>query len=112
MEIPSMKPSQGLPGESSSVHGHDARDIENRPESDLVDSMGPIPAFPPRALDSMGRLIPISPEVRAARRAASSRASEAIRHITDETDTDEVWESVYRGIDEERPHRKLFEGCY
>jgi len=27
-------------------------------------------------------------------------------------DTDDIWAKIYRGIDEGRPHRKLFEGMY
>ena len=30
----------------------------------------------------------------------------------DETETDEIWAAVMRGIDEGRPERKLFEGRY
>ena len=33
-----------------------------------------------------------------------------IAGMTDETDTDEVWRDVMRGIDESRPHRPLFVG--
>ena len=32
--------------------------------------------------------------------------------MTDETDTEEVWAAVRRGVDEARPDRKLFEGTY
>jgi hypothetical protein len=79
----------------------------------LYDEEGPIPSFPPIPVDpATGRMLPISDEERAARRAAAIRAIKAIRRITDETDTDELWREVYRGIDESRPHRKLFEGMY
>jgi hypothetical protein len=82
-------------------------------EVPLSDSEGPIPTFPPVAIDPVtGRMLPMSDEERAARRAAAIRAIKAIRQITDETDTDERWREVYRGIDEGRPHRKLFEGMY
>ena len=107
-----MNPSRTLPAESGSSQDGTGRDIEEHPQAQLVDDQGSVPAFPPRALDPMGRLIPLSDEERSARRDAALRALEAIHQITDETDTDEVWEKVYRGIDEERPHRKLFEGCY
>jgi hypothetical protein len=85
-------------------------DAESAP---LCDSEGPIPTFPPVAVDpATGRILPMSEEERAARRAAAIRAIKAIRQITDETDTDERWREIYRGIDEGRPHRKLFEGMY
>lgn len=86
------------------------QDVEHEP---LCDSDGPIPTFPPVAVDpATGRLLPMSEEERAARRSAKLRAIKAIRQITDETDTDELWQEVYRGIDANRPHRKLFEGMY
>jgi hypothetical protein len=82
-------------------------------EPSLSDADGPIPTFPPLAVDpATGRLLPMSDEEREARRAAAIRAIKAIRQITDETDTDERWAEVYRNIDERRPHRKLFEGMY
>ena len=40
------------------------------------------------------------------------QALDEMRSIVDETDTDETWEKVFRGIDEGRPDRKLFEGLY
>src|SRR5208337_72022 len=46
------------------------------------------------------------------RREAAIRALRAISEITDETDTDDRWEEIYRNTDEGRPHRKLFEGMY
>ena len=86
------------------------RDLDQEP---LCDAEGPIPAFPPLPIDPVtGRLLPMSEEERAARRAAAIRTIKAISQITDETDTDERWEEVYRNIDAERPHRKLFEGMY
>jgi hypothetical protein len=59
-----------------------------------------------------GRLRPLSDEERRTRSTALRRALEEIAEITDETDTDEVWADVFRGIDASRPHRKLFEGLY
>jgi hypothetical protein len=80
-------------------------------EAELRDEQGPIPTFPPRALDEQGRLIPLSPEERKARSAAAIRALKAIRTRTDETDTDENWSEFFRGIDANRPPgQKLFEG--
>jgi hypothetical protein len=85
----------------------------DRDQDGLCDEEGPIPSFPPIPIDPVtGRILPISDEERAARRAAAIRAIKAIGRITDETDTDERWREVYRGIDESRPHRKLFEGMY
>jgi len=82
-------------------------------QSSLCDDEGPIPEFPALAVDSSsGRILPISEEQRAARREAAIRALRAISEITDETDTDDRWEEIYRNIDESRPHRKLFEGMY
>jgi hypothetical protein len=79
----------------------------------LCDEEGPIPRLPPLPVDpATGRLLPMSDEERATRRAVAIRAIKALGKITDETDTDEVWEEVYRNIDAGRPHRKLFEGMY
>lgn len=61
---------------------------------------------------STGRLLPLSDEDRKARSEALGRALDEIAGMTDETDTDEVWAEVMRGIDEGRPHRPLFEGSY
>ena len=49
---------------------------------------------------------------RAARAAAVARAMEAIAHITDETDTDELFAEAMRDIDACRGPRTLFEGMY
>ena len=82
-------------------------------EIPLCDDEGPIPTFPPVAVDPVtGRILPMSDEERAARRSAALRATKAIAQITDETDTDELWEEGMRDIDAQRPHRKLFEGMY
>lgn len=81
-------------------------------KSQLCDEKGPIPMFPPRELDARGRLIPLSPEERQARTAAALRGLKALEQVTDETDTEERWAEVFRGIDEGRPHRILFEGMY
>jgi hypothetical protein len=84
--------------------------VEDEP---LCDAEGPIPTFPPLPVDpATGRLLPMFDEEQAARRAAAIRAIKVISQITDETDTDERWEEVYRNIDTGRPHRKLFEGMY
>ena len=59
-----------------------------------------------------GQLRPLTAQERKARSEALGRALDDIAEMTDETDTDEVWGEVMRGIDESRPHRPLFEGSY
>lgn len=59
-----------------------------------------------------GQLRPQTDQERQARAEALRRAFDEIGAITDETDTDEIWRDVMRGIDENRPHRPLFEGAY
>ena len=59
-----------------------------------------------------GRLRPLTDQERRERTAALRVALDEVAGITDETDTDEVWRDVMRGIDEARPHRPLFEGSY
>jgi len=81
--------------------------------STLADERGPIPSFPPLALDpETGRMIAISDEEFAARRSAAVRMLAALEQLTDENDTDEKWREVYRNIDLGRPHRPLFRGLY
>ncbi len=78
----------------------------------LCDAEGPIPTFPPRALDEHGRLIPLSPEERTARRDAAIRTIKALQSLPD-TDPEGSDEEMMRGIDANRPPgRKLFEGMY
>lgn len=68
-------------------------------------------SVPAGAVDrETGRLRPVTSEERRARSAALARALDDIAEITDETDTDERWAEVFRGIDEARPERPLFEG--
>jgi hypothetical protein len=79
---------------------------------DLADELGPIPTFPPRALDEHGRLIPISLEERKARSGAIIRTLKALAELPDEEPAvpNEV---IWRGLDAERPPgQKLFEGLY
>ena len=57
-----------------------------------------------------GRLRPLSGPQRQLRSVALQRALDEIAAITDETDTDAIWDDVLRGIDESRPHRPLFRG--
>jgi hypothetical protein len=81
--------------------------------TELIDELGPIPTFPPVALDpETGRMLPISDEEIAARREAVLRMLKVLHQITDESDTDENWRDVYQSIDAGRPHRPLFKGLY
>ena len=93
---------------TSGVNG--SRSIEG---TELADDLGPIPSFPPLALDpETGRMLPISDGELDARREAALRMLVVLEQITDESDTDEKWREVYRNIDSGRPHRPLFEGLY
>jgi hypothetical protein len=71
------------------------------PWDGLSDEEGPIPAFGPARTDEHGRVM-MSDEEWAARRNAAIRALRAIGDITDETDTDEIWDDVFRGLTEAR----------
>jgi hypothetical protein len=64
----------------------------------LVDVQGPIPAFGPARTDEHGRVI-MTGEEWEARRNAAIRALRAIGDITDETDTDAIWDEVFRGLE-------------
>jgi hypothetical protein len=91
----------------------DANSSRSVEGTELVDELGPIPAFPPVALDpKTDRMLPISDEELAARRDAILRMLKVLDQITDESDTDENWREVYRNIDAGRPHRPLFHGLY
>jgi len=67
----------------------------------LADELGPIPAFGPARTDEHGRVV-MSDEEWTARRDSVVRALRATGDITDETDTDEVWDEVFRGLKETR----------
>ena len=81
------------------------------PAPELRDDLGLIPSFPARALDKNGRVIPLPPEERAARRDAAIRVLKALGDLPDD-DPPGTEEAMMRGIDEGRPHRPLFEGMY
>ena len=70
------------------------------------------PLTPHRILDDRGKLIPLSEEEPREHNAEAIRALDEIADLSDATDTDDVWTDIYRGIDEGRPHRRLFEGLY
>lgn len=67
----------------------------------LADEQGPIPAFGPVRTDQHGRIV-TTDEERAARREAVLRVLRKVGDITDETDTDEIWDEVFRGLKEGR----------
>jgi hypothetical protein len=99
--------------ESESIARIDVNGSSPIERTELADDRGPIPSFPPLALDpETGRMLLITDEELAARREASIRMLAVLEHITDENDTDEKWREVYRNIDAGRPHRPLFEGLY
>lgn len=60
-------------------------------------------------VDPSGRLVPLSD---AQRKNRSEELLAALAEIAaigpDETDAEEVWDEVFRGIDSFRPHRPLF----
>ncbi|SIO03987.1 hypothetical protein SAMN05444166_2157 [Singulisphaera sp. GP187] len=58
-----------------------------------------------------GRFVSMSDDERKARTQAIARVFSQLTPA-DETETDEAWSEVLRGIDETRPHRPLFEGMY
>lgn len=57
---------------------------------------------PFRSVDARVRLLPLADEERLARSEALARALDEIAAITDETDTDAMWEAFKRGLDEDR----------
>lgn len=59
-----------------------------------------------------GRARPLSAQEQRARAEAFARGLDDDVLAADETDTDQVWAEFFRGIDESRPHRPLFEGRY
>jgi hypothetical protein len=81
--------------------------------SGLIDELGPIPTFPPAAVDpDTGQILAVSEADVVARRDAVLRMLKVLDEIADESDTDEDWREVYRSIDAGRPHRPLFTGLY
>jgi hypothetical protein len=83
--------------------------IATPPAAPLRDELGPIPEFPPLALDAQGRILPLTDEEWAARSAAAARALRALDRLPDD-DPPGVFEGGMRDIDAHRPHRPLFEG--
>ena len=90
-------------------------DAVDRPRTQEPPAMAIAPSTvsPHRSVDTAtGRLRTLTDQERRTRTEALGRALDEIAGMTDETDTDEVWRGVLRGIDEARPHRPLFEGSY
>lgn len=73
-------------------------------------SVAPTPSRPGAVDPATGRLQALTDRERKARSEALRLVLEEIADITDQSDTDEVWREVMRGIDEGRAHRPLFEG--
>jgi hypothetical protein len=79
-----------------------------QPAAALADLDGPIPEFPPRAVDERGRLIPLSAEERRARSEAVLRTLAALRDLSDD-DSPDTLERLMTGLDAHRPpDRRLF----
>ena len=91
------------PGEPAPGTEPDAKAVDQTspPWDGLSDEHGPIPTFGPARTDQHGRIV-MTDEEQAARRDAIIRTLRVIGDITDETDTDEIWDEVFRGLKEGR----------
>ena len=89
----------------------DATDYPEAEESPHM-AITPMSARPGTVDTDSGPIQPLTDQERRARSEALGRALDEIAGMTDETDTDQVWQDVMRGIDENRPHRPQFEGSY
>ena len=95
---------------ASPTPGAEVSDRAAQPGGALADVQGPIPEFPPRAVDEQGRLIPLTAEERSARSEAVLRTLAALRDLADD-DPPDTLERLMRGLDaQRRPGRRLFEG--
>ena len=65
--------------------------------------MDPVTTKTPAVDVATGHLRPMSEEERRERSEAVQRALDEIATITDETDTDEIWDDVFRGLKAARP---------
>ncbi len=72
----------------------------------------PADDLPNSAVDASGRLLPVTPEEQRARARTLAEALGEMEAVAGEGDDDATWADVFRGIDEARPHRPLFEGSY
>ncbi len=81
-----------------------------KPAGALANVHGPIPAFPPRAVDEQGRLLPLTAEERRARSEAVVRTLAEMRDLAD-NDPPDTLERLMTGLDAHRPpDPSLFEG--
>ena len=90
---------------------------KNRSKTVAIEPIPPeildVGELPRSGVDARGRLLPLTEEERKAQSERMRLSLERVEAIPeDETDSDEIWEAFMRGIDEGRPHRKLFEGRY
>ena len=65
-----------------------------------------------KVFDAHGRLLPISDEEWATRGKELRELLESDIWREGPEESDEMWAEIFRNIDAERPHRKLFEGMY
>jgi hypothetical protein len=95
---------------ASSTPGGEVSARAAQPSGALADVHGPIPQFPPRAVDEQGRLIPLTAEERRARSEAVLRTLAVLRDLADD-DPPDTLERLMKGVDVHRPpDRRLFEG--
>ncbi len=86
----------------------DAIDRPRTKENPTV-AIAPSTVSPHRSVDASGRALPMTDAEIRARAEVAIRALDEIAGMTDETDTDEVWEQFESGIDEDRlSDRKRF----
>jgi excisionase family DNA binding protein len=93
-------------------HVHRIADHRPRTQERPTMAIAPTPSRPGAVDPETGRLLPVTEEQRKERSAKLAAAIARRAQTTDASDTDEVWREVFRGIDESRPHRPLFEGQY
>jgi excisionase family DNA binding protein len=75
----------------------------------MATAPAPATVSPHRSVDATGRALPMTDAEIRARAEVAIRALDELAGITDETDTDAVWDEVTRGIDEDRlSDRKRF----
>src|SRR5690349_10834093 len=68
--------------------------------------------MPESCVDENGRIKTMTEEENQRRARAFEKAMKELAQITDETDTEEMWREVAKGIDQHRPHRPLFREYY
>ena len=72
-------------------------------------AVAPSTVSPHRSVDAHGRALPMTDAEIRARAEVAVRALAEVADMTDETDTDEVWEQFTRGVNEDRlSDRKRF----